>query len=210
MRNWYHFLWTCGDHIVEQHVHNLDVINWFMGSHPVRAIGMGGRMGGTEARPNGDPQEVGHIWDHFAVEYEYANGVRMFSFCRHYPGPGDVSEMLVGEKGVIRTNDKNYYEVNGKEAYSVEQDAKKDRSPYVLEHVDLIASIRSGKPLNELQGVTDSTFTAILGREAAYSGSNLTWDRLLKGGKSTMPKDLTMESAIKVPPVPRPGTYRAV
>jgi hypothetical protein len=170
---------------------------------------MGGRMGGTEARPDGDPQEVGHIWDHFAVEYQYPNGLRVSSYCRHYYGPGDVSEMLVGNKGVIRTSDKNYYQVNGKEAYSVEQD-KDDTSPYVREHMDLIASIRAGKPLNELRSVAESTFTAILGREAAYSGTELRWDRLLKSDKSTMPKDLTMASAIEVSPVPKPGKYKAV
>jgi predicted dehydrogenase len=209
LRNWYHFLWLCGDHIVEQHVHNLDVINWFMGSHPVKAVGMGGRMGGTDARPDGDPHEVGNIWDHFAIEYEYPNGVRLASYCRHYYGPGDVSETLVGNKGTIRTSDKNYYQINGEPGYSVEKD-RDDISPYVQEHIDLIASIRSGKPINALREVAESTFTAILGREAAYSGTALSWDRLLASKHSTMPPDLTRASTIEVPSVPRPGKYQAV
>ena len=209
LRNWYHFVWLCGDHIVEQHVHNLDVINWFVGAHPVKAVAMGGRMGGTDARPDGDPQEVGHIWDHFAVEYEYPNGLRLASYCRHYYGPGDISEMLVGSKGTIRTSDKNLYQINGKAAYSVEKD-REDISPYVQEHIDLIASIRAGKPLNELRSVTESTMTAILGREAAYSGTALTWDRLLASKVATMPEDLTMASSITVSPVPVPGKYKAV
>jgi len=187
----------------------VDVINWFVGAHPVRAVAMGGRMGGTDARPNGDPQEVGHIWDHFAVEYEYPNGVRLASYCRHYYGPGDVSEMLVGTKGTIRTSDKSMYQINGKAAYSVDQD-KEDVSPYVQEHIDLIASIRAGKPLNELQSVTESTMTAILGREAAYSGTSLTWDRLLASKVSTMPKELALDSSIQVTPIPVPGKYKAV
>ena len=209
IRNWYHFLWVCGDHIVEQHVHNLDVINWVMGDAPGEGGRHGRPEGGTDARPNGDPNEVGNIWDHFAVEYEYPNGVQMASYCRHYYGPGDVSEMLVGTKGTIRTSDKNYYQINGTAVYSVDQD-KEDISPYVQEHIDLIASIRAGKPLNELQAVTESTLTAILGREAAYSGTALTWDKLLASKVSTMPKELTMKSEIAVSPIPVPGKYKAV
>jgi predicted dehydrogenase len=214
LRNWYHFLWLCGDHIVEQHVHNIDVINWFTGKRPVRAVAMGGRMGGTEARPNGDPKDVGHIWDHFAVEFEYPGGVRIASYCRHYPGPGDVSEMVVGTKGTIRTDDKNYYllrkagAAGETEIYSAEKDAKKDLSPYVREHMDLIAGIRAGKPLNELQGVTESTMSAILGREAAYTGANLSWDRMLKSRMDTMPSHLSMNMDLPVTPVPRPGVTK--
>jgi predicted dehydrogenase len=204
LRNWYHFLWLCGDHIVEQHVHNIDVINWFTGKHPVKAVAMGGRMGGTNARPNGPADEVGNIWDHFAVEFEYPNGVRIASYCRHYPGPNDVSEMVVGTKGTIRTDDKNYYLLDGKEIYSAEQD-KNDTSPYVREHIDLIRSIRDDKPLNELQGVTESTLSAIMGREAAYTGTALTWDRMLKSKQDTMPSHLAMDMELKVAPVPVPG-----
>jgi predicted dehydrogenase len=168
---------------------------------------MGGRMGGTDARPNGDPNEVGNIWDHFAVEFEYPNGVKVASYCRHYPGVNDVSEMVVGTKGTIRTDDKNYYLLDGKEIYSAEQD-KKDISPYVQEHIDLIRSIRDGKPLNELQGVTESTMCAIMGREAAYTGANLTWDRMLKSKQNTMPSGLSMNMALPVSPAPVPGKTR--
>ena len=213
IRNWYHFLWLCGDHITEQHVHNLDVVNWFIGKHPVRAVAMGGRMGGTDARPTGTPAEVGNIWDHFAVEYEYPNGVKIASYCRHYPGVSDVSEMVVGTKGTIRTADKGFYElmVNGSksELYSVDQD-KSDTSPYVQEHIDLIASIRSGKPLNELEQVAHSTMTAILGREAAYTGANLTWNQMLKSKQDTMPQHLTLDMDLPVAPVPMPGKTKFV
>src|SRR5581483_9385728 len=130
--NWYHFLWLCGDHIVEQHVHNLDVINWVMNDHPVRATGMGGRS----ARPGGaggDPNKFGQIWDHFAIEYEYKNGVKMYSYCRHTPGDSDVSETVYGSKGTCRVN-----------AYRIGQETvgSDNIDPYVQEHIDLLNSIR--------------------------------------------------------------------
>jgi myo-inositol 2-dehydrogenase / D-chiro-inositol 1-dehydrogenase len=204
MRNWYHFLWVCGDHIVEQHIHNLDVINWFTGQHPVRCTGMGGRMGGTNARPNGDANEVGHIFDHFAVEYEYAKGVKISSYCRHYPGPGDVSEMVIGTKGTIKTASGGFYTLNGEEIYSPEQDGK-DTSPYVLEHVDLIASIKNGKHLNELQQVAESTLTAIMGRMSTYTGVALKWEQAMASKEDTFPKDFTLKGKNPIGPVPQPG-----
>ena len=163
LRNWYHFLWLCGDHIVEQHVHNLDVINWVMQDHPVRAIGMGGRAN----RKVGDPAEVGQIWDHYAVEYEYKNGVKLASYCRHIPGDSDISETVVGTKGVCKVNQ---YRIGKQEVGS------DDRVAYVQEHMDLLNSIRAGRPLNELRQVAESTFTAILGRNASYACKTLKWD----------------------------------
>jgi len=195
IHNWYHFLWLCGDHIVEQHVHNLDVINWIMNDHPVKAIGMGGRA----ARKVGDPNEVGNIWDHYAVEYEYKNGVKLHSYCRHIPGDNDVSETVVGSKGKCRVGS---YVING------QQVATDDIDAYVQEHIDLLNSIRAGKPLNELKAVTESTFTAILGRNASYACRNLKWDDALAAAEDTMPKNLTMESAIEVNPAPTPGAWR--
>lgn len=197
--NWYHFLWLCGDHIVEQHVHNLDVINWIMNDHPVKAIGMGGRA----TRPVGKPSEVGQIWDHFAVEYEYKNGVKLHSYCRHIPGDNDVSEAVVGTKGNARTADHAYYLINGKPVV-----AEDDTKPYVQEHIDLLNSIRAGKPLNELKQVTESTFTAILGRNSAYACRTLKWDDALAANEDTMPKHLTLDMSIPVTPSPTPGSWR--
>ena len=196
IRNWYHFMWVCGDHIVEQHVHNLDVCNWAIGSHPIRATGMGGRA----ARRTGDPKEVGNIFDHFAVEYEYKNGVKVYSYCRHIAGTdSDVSETVVGTKGVCRVN---AYEINR------EQVGSDNRDPYVQEHIDLIQSIRAGKPLNELQAVAEATFTAILGRNATYAGKWLKWDDALAANEDTMPKGLTLDMALPVTPAPVPGAWK--
>ena len=195
IRNWYHFLWLCGDHIVEQHVHNLDVINWVMQDHPVRAVGMGGRA----TRPAGDPAEAGQIWDHFAVEYEYKNGVRLASYCRHIPGDNDVSETVVGTKGVCKVD---------KYLIGREEVGSDDRDAYVQEHIDLLASIRAGRPLNELRAVTESTFTAILGRNAAYACKTLKWEDALAANDDTMPKNLTLDASVPVSPAPTPGSWK--
>ncbi|OWK36103.1 Gfo/Idh/MocA family protein [Fimbriiglobus ruber] len=198
IRNWYHYLWLCGDHIVEQHVHNLDVINWVMGAHPVKAVALGGRGFG---RKSGAPEEVGNIWDHFAVEFEYPNGVPLYSYCAHVPGiVSDVSETVYGSKGRSHVN---RYSIGKKRVFE-----GTEINPYVQEHIDLIQSIKAGKPLNELQSVTESTMTAILGRTAAYSGQVVTWDQMLKSTNSTMPDGLTEQTALKVPPVPVPGKYK--
>jgi len=198
LNNWYHFLWLCGDHIVEQHIHNLDVINWVMNGHPVKAVGMGGRAvrpGG----PNGDPNKYGQIWDHFAVEYEYKNGVKLFSYCRHIPGDNDISETVYGSKGNCRVN---AYVINKAQV------GDDDRNPYVQEHIDLLNSIRAGRPLNELKQVAESTFTAIFGRNAAYACKTLKWDDALAANEDTMPKNLTLQSALPVAHAPTPGSWR--
>jgi myo-inositol 2-dehydrogenase / D-chiro-inositol 1-dehydrogenase len=211
--NWYHFNWLCGDHIVEQHVHNLDVVNWFAMQHPVRAVGMGGRMGNHKARPAGDVKEVGNIFDHFAIEFEFAKGFKVSSYCRHYPGPGDVSEMVIGTKGIIKTADKSYYHFIGpdgkvKDLYDAESERAKDKNPYVQEHIDLIASIRNGSPINELQSVTESTFTAIFGKMCAYSGEAMTWDKALASKYDSMPADLRLDMTLAVAPLPVPGVTK--
>ncbi|MBA4066059.1 MAG: oxidoreductase [Isosphaera sp.] len=197
MNNWYHFLWVCGDHIVEQHVHNLDVINWVMNDRPVSAVGMGGRAN----RPAGEPAVAGNIWDHYAVEYEYKNGVKLYSYCRHIPGDNDISEAVVGTKGRASLRD-GAWTVGGQPG------GEDDVRAYVQEHIDLLNSIRAGKPLNELRAVTDSTFTAVLGRNASFACKKLKWDDALKANEDLMPKNLAMDSKIAVAPAPTPGSWR--
>jgi myo-inositol 2-dehydrogenase/D-chiro-inositol 1-dehydrogenase len=200
LHNWYHFVWTCGDHIVEQHVHNLDVCNWAIGKHPVKAVGMGSRI----ARPAGAPREVGNIFDNFAIDFEYDNGVHMLSMCRQIRGcESNVSEALVGTKGTCRPDQ---YSVNGKRLAT--KGRGKTADPYVQEHTDLIECIREGKPINELKSVAESTLTAILGRWAAYTGKVVTWDQVLNSKEDTMPERLSWEMSLQVPPVAIPGTTR--
>jgi myo-inositol 2-dehydrogenase / D-chiro-inositol 1-dehydrogenase len=208
--NWYHFLWICGDHIVEQHVHNLDVINWAMNSRPVKAWGLGGRLnlGGQSNRRPGDPNEVGNIFDHFSVEYEYANGVKLHSYCCHIDGTvGNVSEMVVGSKGVCRTQDRQEYSINRKPVF----DPKQDNAPYVQEHADLIASIRSGGThVNELKQVAESTLTAILGRMATYTGKMVSWEQALNSKEDTFPQGLSWDMRLQTLPAPIPGKTKFV
>ncbi len=160
IRSWYHFLWLSGDHILEQHVHNIDVINWIMGAHPVKAFAVGGCAW----------QERGNIWDHHAVEFEYPNGMRMFSLCSQYQRPNSrVQEAVQGTKG--QSNCSNWIKSG-----SSEWKSKKKGAPYVQEHTDLIASIRSGSLINESRNVAESTMTAMMGRMAGYTGKEYNWD----------------------------------
>ncbi len=167
IRNWYHYIWLCGDHVVEQHVHNLDVCNWVAGATPVKAWGMGGRQQLGE--------KPGEIWDNFAVEFEYANGVHLHSYCGQIKRDfGSVSEAVVGSKGT--SNPAGSIKPLGGDSWRFEG---KTLEPQVQEHVDLITAIINEKEMNEVKQITDSTLTAIMGREAAYSGSVVEWDDIL-------------------------------
>ncbi len=162
-RNWYNWTWTCGDHIVEQHVHNIDAVTWAIGALPVKACGQGGRQ---------SRKERGNIWDHFAVEFEYPNGVRIASYCAHFEGiNGRVSENVVGTKGKSNcSNDIQLYAGNG---WHFEGRAP---DPYVAEHAHLIAAITGKAPyINEGKQVADSTMIAVMGRMAAYTGREISW-----------------------------------
>jgi predicted dehydrogenase len=196
LRNWLYYTWLSGDHIVEQHVHNLDVSNWGLDAIPVRVFGVGGRQARTAP-------EYGYIYDHFGLDFEYPNGVHMLSMCRQQPGtPGLVAESLVGTKGTLETQDGRRYEITGPNAWKWTGEYT---NPYQQEHTDLIASIRAGKPINELKQVADSTLTAIVGREAAYTGKVLAFDEYVKSGEDLMTDNISF-GPMPVPPVAVPGT----
>lgn len=170
MRNWLYFTWLSGDHIVEQHMHNLDVMNWAFGGPPVKALGMGGRQSRT------DPK-YGDAWDHFSVEYEYANGARVQSLCRQVEGTATrVSERLVGTKGTAAPSGTIW----GAQPWKFSGQMV---NPYDQEHIDLVRSIRAGTPLNEGRQVAESTLTAILGRMSAYTGREVSYAWLLEASK---------------------------
>ncbi len=196
LRNWYNFAWLCGDHIVEQHIHNIDVCNWVMDGHPIKARGSGFR---TRTNPN-----YGHIYDHFSIEYEYPKNVFMHSMCRQISKCWDsVSEQVFGSKGVSDPSGS----INGKQTTT--RDARsKAQGPYVQEHTDLIEAIRSGKTVNELKTVADSTLTAIMGRMSAYSGQEVTWDAALNSTVDSFPAKLDFDEKYPTPPVPVPGVYK--
>ena len=196
IRNWLYFTWLSGDHIVEQHVHNIDVASWVVGAHPVKAIGVGGRQSRTTPR-------FGHIYDHFAVDFEYANGARVLSMCRQIEGTrGRVGEHFIGSKGSSNAAG----EISGASAWTWERPA--DRvNPFVQEHTDLVASIRSGTPYNELKQIAESTLAAIMGREAAYTGQEITWDEMLNADQDLKPPTVAF-GALEVPPVAMPGVTK--
>jgi len=209
LHNWYHFVWTCGDHIVEQHVHNIDVCNWAMKGPPKMALSSGGRA----QLPSGKPNEVGHIFDHFSTEYVYDNGVHMHSMCRqldgcdnNFPGVNGHSEAFAGTKGVCQTN---AYSLNGKPLFTRQQ-IQKHANPYVQEHADLIEAIRKGEQLNELKTVAESTLTAIMGRLSAYTGKMVTYKMALESKLSTMPEKLDWDAELEVPAVAVPGVTKFV
>jgi predicted dehydrogenase len=197
LKNWNYFTWLGGDHIVEQHVHNLDVMNWVLGAHPVKAVsGLGGRQSRRGTRH-------GHIFDHFAVEYEYPNGVTMFSQCRQINGCKNiVGEFVAGSLGTSNCADS--IQPKDGESWRFRGPAI---SPYRQEHENLIASIRAGEPINEAQSIAESTMTAIIGREAVYSGQEVQWDKAMKSTKRLGPERYDLES-YPIPPIARPGTYR--
>jgi predicted dehydrogenase len=196
-RNWNYFTWLSGDHIVEQHVHNLDVVNWVLGAHPIRAVAA---LGGRQVR-TGDRH--GHIFDHFAVEYEYPNGVTVFSQCRQINGcQNTVGELVVGTLGT--SNCANRIDPKRGEKWRFSEEPG---SPYRLTHEHLIASVLAGAPINEAQAIAESTMTGILGREAAYSGHSITWERAMKSETRLGPPSYTGGS-YPIPPVAMPGQYR--
>ena len=172
LRNWYYFTWLSGDHICEQHIHNLDVCNWIKQGHPVEAQGQGGRQVRTG-------REYGNIFDHHSVEFTYEDGATMISQCRHIPGcwnrvaefaRGDLGRVELGNRFIIsRKDDRNWrYRAEGPAA-----------NPYQVEHDALFDAIRNDKPFNEAEQGAISTMTAILGRMATYSGKLITWDEAI-------------------------------
>ena len=191
MRNWYYFNWFCGDHIVEQHIHNIDVVNWFKGSYPVKAQGMGGR----QVRKGKDH---GEIFDHHYVEFQYADGSILNSQCRHIPGTmSKVDELLIGTKGKIFCGAAHIKDNAGNVVFQF--DRKKENDPYQSEHDELFAAIAKGEyKFADAENGAKSTMTAIFGRMATYSGQVLLWDKLIISGFDIMPKEFAWNA---IPPV---------
>ncbi len=192
MRNWYYFNWLCGDHINEQHIHNIDVMNWFKGSFPVKAQGMGGRQVRTG-------KEYGEIYDHHFVEFHYADGSVLNSQCRHIKGTyAIVDEMLVGTKGVVKCGDATISS-KGKSLYAY--DKKGENNPYQTEHDELFAAIAKGEyKFADAERGAKSTMTAIMGRMATYSGEVMEWDKVINSGISIMPTTFAWDAETPTKP----------
>jgi len=211
MRNWYHFVWLCGDNICEQHVHNLDIGNWIHGkgdkmAHPVKANAQGGRQNSAgpqnimrTAPPYADKEawwawyeknkgafsRYGQAWDHFFVEYTYADGSRMFSQCRHINNTWDnVSEWVHGTKG---TGGPGWLNDTGGNNIWRNTEVVPKTNPYFWEHDCHVKAIREGLPMNDAWYSAQATMTAVFGRMAAFSGKELNWDEAVAKGKRYIP-----------------------
>jgi predicted dehydrogenase len=188
MRNWYFYAWLSGDHIVEQHVHNLDVINWAIGTPPSEVVAVGGRQWRVE------PQ-YGNIYDHFGARYRYPNQAVVVSMARQINNTeGRVSEGVIGTKGRASAG-----RIEGEKPWRY---AGPNPNPYEQEHADLIASIRAGKPLNEGRPVAEATLTAIMARMSAYSGQPVTWEFALKESELDLTPAEIKTGGYKLGPAP--------
>ncbi|MCX6902949.1 MAG: Gfo/Idh/MocA family oxidoreductase [Verrucomicrobia bacterium] len=190
IRNWYFYTWLSGDHIVEQHVHNIDVIHWIKGTHPIRAQGMGGRQVRTG-------KIHGHIFDHHFVEYEYADGSRCFSQSRQIRGIyANISERVVGSKGSADLmSDRNLFKITAPTAWRYGGDK---HDAYQLEHDDLFEAIRKDKPYAEAELGAISTMIGIMGRMATYSGKVVEWDEAFNSKLELVPARYAWDAA---PPI---------
>ncbi len=197
IRNWYHFTWLCGQCIVEQHVHNLDVACWALGN-PVSCVGMGGREINTGP-------EFGESFDHFAIDYEFANGVHVQSMARQINGcQSEVAEHFVGTKGRVHLDGgSNTFRFEGPDQAGRVR-VRNAVNPYVQEHIDMLESIIANKPINELEQVANSCLTAIMGRMSAFTGKTVTWDFAKESKLNTFPDKLEFADRPK-PEIARPG-----
>jgi predicted dehydrogenase len=217
LRNWLYFTWLSGDHIVEQAVHTIDKVAWAMKDEmPARAWATGGRQQRT------DPA-FGHIWDHFAVVYEWANGARAHLYCRQQDQVvTGVNDHFIGTKGVCDIKS-NFSPKNGGNDYVIRQHGEpadkawrlsnipKDYpNAYQVEHDELFASIRDGKPINAGQRVPNSAMMAIMGRMAGYTGQVITWEQAINSKEDLMPKNLDLKAPMPTPPVAVPGKTKFV
>jgi len=204
LRNWNNFCWLCGDHILDTHVHNIDIINWFLGKNPVEAVGFGGRA----RRLTGDQ------YDFFSIDFNYGNGVFSHSMSRQIDDCANtLGEHIVGTNGY--TNCKNtIYNLDGTEKWKYEYPKNKDGksteivavSPYVQEHISLVTAIRTSKPVVEAERTAVSTLTAIMGRTAAYTGQLVTWEEMMSSTMKLGPEKYEMGPVNIEFPVPIPGT----
>jgi predicted dehydrogenase len=199
MRNWYNFTWLSGDFNVEQHIHFLDVCAWVMkGQVPVNAVGTGGRQVLTEA-------EYGQIYDHFSVVYEYADGAKLVSNCRQQPHcKNDMSVQVVGTHGRAELSERRkglqIKTKGGTWTYSGPQNQM-----YQTEHDELFASIRNGKPINNGEYMARSTLLAIMGRMAAYTGQEITWEMAQKSKENLSPSRYAWDARPPGVPIAVPG-----
>ena len=204
VRDWVNWKWLSGDHIVEQHVHNIDVFTWFTGLRPAKAVGFGSR----QRRVTGDQ------YDNFSIDFTMENGIHLHSMCRQIDGcANNVSEFIQGTKGYwtseggCRIVDKQGNEI-WKFDYDAEKVNYKQTDPYTLEHVNLVNCIRGNQPIEQASETAVSNMAAIMGRESAYTGQETTWEAMTASALDYTPADLKigqMDMSGFTVPVPGSG-----
>ncbi len=206
LRNWNNFCWLCGDHFLDTHIHNIDVVNWFTGKLPQNAIGFGGRA----RRLTGDQ------YDFFSVDFDYGNGVSSHSMSRQIDGcENTLGEQVMGTEGYTNCKNTIYYPdgtVKWQYQYPKNRDGKSTDivkvSPYVQEHIHLVTAIRTNQPYVEAERTAISTLTAIMGRTAAYTGRKITWQEMLDSNERLGPEKYEMGPVNLDFPVPLPGNIK--
>lgn len=202
IKDWVNWKWLSGDHIVEQHVHNIDVFTWFSGLKPVKATGFGSR----QRRITGDQ------YDNFSIDFTMENGVHMHSMCRQIDGcANNVSEFIQGTKGSWDSATNEIKDLAGNVVWKYDKDATeaqfKQMNPYVLEHVNLVNHIRAKKPIDQASETAVSNMAAIMGRESAYTGAEVTWEQMTASAQDYTPADLNLgKMDMSTFTVPVPGT----
>lgn len=206
-RNWYSFVWLCGDQVVEQHFHNLDTMNWVMGTHPVKVVA----VGGAAWRPK--EECYGNIYDHMSCQFVYPNGVIYSTQCRQYPTDHywRSEDLIIGTRGRSNCHDKS--PVGRSDSWTWPEPYRDTWSggpeAYAQEHINMVKSIRGEGPyLNFGMAVAESTMTGIMARESAYSGQEVTWERIMASQLDLMPKAFDYKMKMETPQRPVPGTYR--
>ena len=194
IRDWVNWKWLSGDHIVEQHVHNIDVFTWFSGLKPAKCIAFGSR----QRRITGDQ------FDNFSVDFIMENGIHLHSMCRQIPGcANNVSEFIQGTRGSWSSGDGcKIKDLAGNIIWEFNAEAEKEQfqqtDPYTLEHVNWISHIRSGNPINQAEETLVANLAAIMGREAAYTGQEINWDAIMAAPMDIIPADLAMKGKMNM------------
>jgi predicted dehydrogenase len=193
IRDWVNWKWLSGDHIVEQHVHNIDVFTWFSGLKPVSAVGFGSR----QRRVTGDQ------FDNFSIDFEMENGVHLHSMCRQITGcANNVNELIQGTKGSWDSQTKEIKDLKGNVLWKYNEETEKanfkQTDPYTLEHVNWINHIRSGKAIDQASETAVANMAAIMGRESAYSGQKITWDEMVASSLDLYPKDIDLKEKMNI------------
>jgi predicted dehydrogenase len=203
IRDWVNWKWLSGDHIVEQHVHNIDVFTWFSGLKPAKAVGFGSR----QRRVTGDQ------FDNFSVDFVMENGIHLHSMSRQINGcANNVSEFIQGTRGSWSTgnNETVIRDLVGNIVWKYDTENEKavykQRNPYVLEHVNWVAHIRSNRPIEQASELAVSNMAGLMGRESAYTGAETTWEQMTASPLDYTPADLNLGAMnMKSFTVPVPG-----